>query len=272
VSWRAWAAVDEDANAALSALELRHGGRLGVAALAVGSGARMRHRADERFAMCSTFKLLAAGLVLTRVDRGEEHLNRRIVFAAGELVTYSPVTEKRVGPPGITVAELCEAALTVSDNTAANLLLASFGGPAALTSFARSMGDTVTRLDRIEPDLNQATPGDPRDTTTPAAMLENVRHLVLGNALSSGSRSLLTTWMAASTTGVARIRAGLPKDWRVADKTGSGNHATINDVAVAWPPGGSPLLLSVYYSESSESGDQRNAVVAEVARIIAATL
>jgi beta-lactamase class A len=170
----------------------------------------------------------------------------------------------------MTLAELCEAALTVSDNTAANALLASFGGPPALTSYARSLGDTVTRLDRAEPDLNEATPGDPRDTTTPAAMLGNLHRLVLGDALAPGSRARLTSWLAANTTGSARIRAGLPKEWRVGDKTGSGNHAVANDVAVAWPPGRAPLLLSVYYAESSASADQRNAVIAEAARIVAA--
>lgn len=270
MSWPAWATLDVDANTALAQLESRYGGRLGVAALDLETGTRTGRRADERFAMCSTFKTLAAALVLARVDRGEERLVRRVVFADDELVTYSPITEKRVGPPGMTVAELCEAALTLSDNTAANLMLASFGGPAALTAYARSIGDTVTRLDRIEPELNEATPGDPRDTTTPAAMLENLRQFVLGNALSPESRSRLTSWLVANRTGDARLRAGLPKDWRVGDKTGSGNHAVTNDVAVAWPPGRAPLLLSAYYSESSASADQRNAVLADVARIITA--
>ena len=268
----AWATSDVDANTALAELESRHGGRLGVAALDLGTGSRTERRADERFAMCSTFKMLAAALVLARVDRGEERLARHVVFAADELVTYSPFTEKRVGPPGMTVAELCEAALTLSDNTAANLMLASFGGPAALTAYARSIGDTITRLDRIEPDLNEATPGDPRDTTTPAAMLGNLRRLVLGNALSPESRSRLTSWLVANKTGDARLRAGLPKDWRVGDKTGSGDHAVTNDVAVAWPPGRAPLLLSAYYSESSASADQRNAVLADLARIIVARI
>jgi beta-lactamase class A len=201
---------------------------------------------------------------------GEEQLDRRIALAAADLVTHSPVTEKHVGPQGMTLAELCEAALTVSDNTAANALLASFGGPLALTSYARSLGDTVTRFDRAEPGLNEATPGDPRDTTTPAAMLGNLHRLVLGDALAPGSRARLTSWLVADTTGNARIRAGLPKAWRVGDKTGGGNHAVANDVAVAWPPGRAPLLLSVYYAESSASVDQRNAVIAEAARIVAA--
>ena len=272
LSWRAWAAPGQDVNTALAELESRHGGRLGVAALDVRSGTRTERRADERFAMCSTFKLLAAALVLARVDRGDERLDRRVVFAANDVVTYSPATEKRVGAPGMTVEELCEALLTLSDNTAANLLLASFGGPAALTAYVRSIGDAVTRLDRIEPEVNEVTPGDPRDTTTPAAMLENLRRLVLGDALSPASRSRLIAWLVANTTGKARLRAGLPGSWRVGDRTGSGTHATTNDVAVAWPPDRPPLLLSVYYSESSASADQRNAVLADVARLVAPTL
>jgi beta-lactamase class A len=269
LSWRAWAKLDEAADEALARLESKHGGRLGVAALDVDTGATARHRADERFPMCSTFKTLAVAHVLSRVDRGAERLERRIVFTADQLVTYSPVAEKRVGGTGMTLAELCEAAITVSDNTAANLLLASFGGPAALTKYARSIGDSVTRLDRIEPDLNAATPGDPRDTTSPAAMLETFRRLVFGNALSPASRSRLTGWLVANKTGDARLRAGFPAGWRVGDKTGSGNHAATNDVAIAWPPGRMPLLLSVYYVESSASAEQRNAVLAEVARTIA---
>jgi beta-lactamase class A len=265
-------AVDPAADAALAALESRYGGRLGVASLSVGTGAATSRRADERFPMCSTFKTAAVALVLTRVDQGEERLDRRVVFNAGDVVTYSPVTERRVGPPGMTVAELCEAAMTLSDNTAANLLLASFGGPAALTGYLRSIGDTTTRLDRLEPELNEAAPGDPRDTTTPAAMLETFRRLVLGDALSAESRSRLTSWLVANRTGDARIRAGLPKGWRVGDKTGSGNHGVTNDVAIVWPPTRPPLLLAVYYAGSSASADQRNAVVAQVARVVAASI
>ncbi len=267
VSWPSLVRADETHDR-LAALERRYGGRLGVAALDLGSGVRVEQRANERFAMCSTFKLLAVGVVLTRVDRLEEQLDRRVVFGKEALVTYSPATEKRVGAPGMTVAELCEAALTLSDNTAGNLLLASFGGPPALTEFARSLDDAVTRLDRIETELNEATPGDPRDTTTPRAMLEHVQRLVLGEALSPESCSQLTSWLIANRTGDDRLRAGLPKDWRVGDKTGAGNHGATNDVAVAWPPGRAPLLMSVYYAESSATPEQRNAVIADVARIL----
>jgi beta-lactamase class A len=267
-AWRVQAQTPPDVDRRLAALESQHGGRLGVAFLDTASGARIERRAHERFAMCSTFKTLAVGLVLSRVDRREEQLDRRVVFTKGDLVTYSPVTEKRVGSPGMTIAELCEAAMTLSDNTAANLLLAGFGGPPAVTAYARSIGDTVTRLDRLETDLNDATPGDPRDTTTPAAMLETVRRLAFGDALSPASRERLTSWLMANRTGDARLRAGFPKGWRIGDKTGSGNHAATNDVAIVWPPGRAPLLLAVYYAESSASDAARNGILAEVARAI----
>ena len=255
--------------AQLAALERRHGGRLGVAILDVDSGRRINHRGEQRFPMCSTFKLLAAALVLARVDRGEERLDRRVVFSEKDLVTYSPVTKAQVGAPGMTMSALCHAAITVSDNTAGNLLLASFGGPAGLTAFARTLGDRMTRLDRIEPELNEATPGDPRDTTTPAAMLADLRALLLGDALSAASRAQLIDWLVANTTGGQRLRAGVPAGWRVGDKTGTGEHGATNDVAILWPPGRGPLLVSAYYAEAEASQDQRNAVLADVGRIVA---
>lgn len=254
----------------LAALERRHGGRLGVSVLDVESGQRIGHRADERFPMLSTFKFLAAAQVLARVDKGEEQLDRRVVYAKEDLVTYSPITERHAGKHGMTMAELCHAAVTVSDNTAGNLLLASFGGPAGLTAFTRSLGDKVTRLDRIETDLNEAIPGDPRDTTTPVAMLDDMRALLLGDALSPSSRKQLADWLIATTTGDQRIRAGLPAGWRVGDKTGTSGNGVTNDIGIAWPPGrDAPLLITGYYAESSIPQDQRNGVLADVARIAA---
>ncbi len=256
--------------AKLAALERRYGGRLGVAILDARSGRRINHRGEERFPMCSTFKWLAAALVLTRVDRGVERLDRRIVFGRDALVPHSPVTEQHVGKPGMTLAALCHAAITLSDNTAANLLLASFGGPAGLTAFARSLGDTRTRLDRIETALNEAIPGDPRDTTTPAMMLADMRVLLLGDALSAASRRQLIDWLVANKTGDERLRAGFPPDWRVGDKTGTSNNGITNDVAIAWPPGRSPLLVAAYYDSRDATTEQRNAVLADVGRIVAA--
>jgi beta-lactamase class A len=219
--------------------------------------------------MCSTFKFLAAACVLARVDKKEERLDRRVTFAESDLVTYSPVTKDRVGAGGMSVAELCEAAMTLSDNSAGNLLLASFGGPAGLTAFARSLGDDVTRLDRTETALNEATPGDPRDTTSPAAMLETMRKLVVGDALSAAAREQLIAWLIANKTGDKRLRAGLPKDWRVGDKTGSGDHGVANDIGIAWPPGRAPIIVSAYFAESPQSMEARSTVLEMVGRIVA---
>lgn len=258
-----------DLHQRLQALERRHGGRLGASILDIASGQRIGHRADERFPMCSTFKFLAAAQVLARVDRGEEQLQRRIVFTGKDLVAYSPVTGQHVGAPGMSLAELCHAAVTRSDNTAGNLLLDGFGGPAGLTAFARSLGDTVTRLDRRETELNQAIPGDPRDTTTPAAILDDMRRLLIGEVLSPASRKQLSDWLLANTTGGSRLRAGLPRDWRVGDKTGTGDNGASNDIAIVWPPGRAPLLVTAYYAESSAPQETRNAVLAEVGNIAA---
>ncbi len=225
-----------EARRAIAALERRHGGRIGVAILNAAGNSLITHRGDERFALCSTFKFLAAAFVLARVDRGDENLARRIVYERDYLVPYCPVTGRHADGGGLTVGEICAAAMILSDNTAANLLLDNFGGPAALTRYARLLGDNVTRLDRREPDLNEATPGDPRDTTSPVAMLGLLRETVLGTALSAASREKLTAWLTANKTGDKQLRAGVPGDWRVGDKTGSGAHAVANDIAVIWPP------------------------------------
>ena len=209
--WVAAAAISQDRFVAeLKRLESESGGRLGVTLLDTNTGQRVGHRMDERFPMCSTFKVLASGAILHRIDASKENLARRIYFSEADLVTYSPETKKHVGPDGMTVAELCQAAMTLSDNTAGNLLLASIGGPQGLTAFARLLSDDVTRLDRIETELNEALPGDPRDTTTPNAMASDLRALVLGDALSAKSREQLTAWLIASKTGGKRLRAGLP--------------------------------------------------------------
>jgi beta-lactamase class A len=236
----------------------------------------LQHRADERFALCSTFKLIAAALVLKRVDRGQERLDRRVHYTKSDLVTYSPEIERHLGD-GLTLAQLCKAAITQSDNTAANLILASFGGPAAWTQFARSLGDNVSRLDRIETALNDVAPGDPRDTTTPAAMVADMRRVLLGDTLTPASRAQLIAWLMANRTGGQRLRAGLPATWRIGDKTGSGFRGEANDIAILWPPqsghdGGpdrAPVLAAVYLNAPSSSGEARNAAIADVGRLIA---
>ncbi|MFM0393166.1 class A beta-lactamase [Paraburkholderia phytofirmans] len=260
----------------LAEIEAASGGRLGVSIVDTTSGLHAGLRTDERFPMCSTFKLLVAGAVLARTDRGEEDLQRRVVFSQSDVVSNSPATSKHTreltGKAGMSIAELCKAAITLSDNTAANLLLATFGGPAGLTAFARSLGDGVTRLDRIEPTLNEGTPGDLRDTTTPNAMLGNLRELLLGERLSSSSRAQLLAWLAANETGGARIRAKLPKDWGVGDKTGTGDHGTASDVAILWPPGRGPVLVTVYLTETDGDAARSNAAIADVGALVVASI
>lgn len=255
----------------IAALEARSGGRLGVSVLDTASGKTFAHRGDERFAMCSTFKTLVAGLVLKRVDQGLESLDRRIAYGRAVLVSNSPATEKHVGE-GMTVGALCEATMTLSDNAAANLLLNTFGGPPAITAFARSLGDKVTRLDDYETGLNAVRPGEVHDTTSPNAMLATLRALSLGTALSPASRQRLVAWLVANQTGDKRLRAGLPAGWKVGDKTGSwadGGRGTTNDIAVIWPnERRQPLLITAYLHHSTLDNDGRNAVIAEVARLV----
>jgi beta-lactamase class A len=263
------AGLPDTLAADLARIELESGGRLGVAVLDTAWGVKIEHRGDERFPMCSTFKLVASAAVLKRVDEGKERLDRRITFAAGDIVVNSPVTKEHVEGNGMTLAEICEAAMTMSDNTAGNLILATLGGPAGFTAYARSLGDSVSRLDRIEPELNEAAPGDPRDTTTPLAMLGNVQKLVLGDALSAVSRDQLTKWLLGNKTGDTRLRARLPAGWRTGDKTGAGERGTNNDVGVIWPPQGKPIVVAAYLTGTSAPADKRNATLAAVGHAVA---
>lgn len=267
-AWPALAHAQARITKEFEALEAHSTGRLGVAILDTHTGARLAWRGDQRFPMCSTFKALAAGQVLARVDQGKDHLGRRIVFSAADLVDYSPVTKGQVGAPGMTLAALCEAAVTVSDNAAANLMLKGLGGPKGFTAWCRSIGDPVTRLDRWETAMSESAPGDPRDTTSPSAMVETLRKLTLGDVLTPASRARLTGWLVANQTGDARLRAGLPSTWKVGDKTGSGGHGTTNDIAILWPPNRRPILVAAYLTGSKGGADARNAVLAEVGRIV----
>ena len=259
------------ANDRLAALEKREGGRLGVAVIDSGQGLALAHRADERFPMCSTFKLLASGAVLQLVDEGKESLDRTIPYGPGDLLEYAPVTRAHVGEGGMRLADICAAAIDWSDNTAANLILSVIGGPRGFTEFTRSLGDQTTRLDRDEPSLNTAIPGDPRDTTTPLAMAGDIEAVLLGGVLSEASRRRLEAWLIADKVGDKRLRAGLPPSWGIGDKTGSGDHGTANVIAILRPPGLAPLLAAVYYTESDAPPDGRNAVHKQVGEIIAAT-
>jgi len=257
-----------DPSAEIGAIERRLGGRLGVAALDTGSGRRVEHRANERFAMCSTFKFLAAAATLARVDARQERLDRVVRYTNKDLLEYAPIAKEHVAD-GMTIEALMAAAVSYSDNTAANLLLAALGGPKGVTAFARRIGDTVTRLDRNEPALNRVPAGDLRDTTSPASMVHNLRTLLVETkAMSESSRALLTKWLVENTTGNDRLRAGLPKEWRVGDKTGTGPDGATNDIAIAWPPGRAPILIAVYFWGSKADQADLNRAHADIARIV----
>lgn len=257
-----------DAVAALATLEAKAGGRLGVCVLDPIRGRTLAYRADERFPLTSTFKALAAAAVLARVDAGVEQLDRRILYSERDLLSYAPVTKAHVAE-GMTLGELCAAAIDYSDNTAGNLQLEAIGGPAGLTAYLRTLGDEVSRLDRVEPDLNEAAPGDLRDTTSPRAYAQNLRTLVMGDKLSQASRAQLEAWLIADKVGDKRLRAGLPADWRIGDKTGSGERGTANTIAILRPPGRGPLLAGVFFTDADASMDARNDVHRRVAEIIA---
>lgn len=257
-------------------LETATHGRLGVAVIDTSTGATQTYRADERFAMCSTFKLLAVAAVMQRVDSGNESLDRHIPFGAKDLQEYAPVARKHVGEGFMTVGQLIDAAIVYSDNTAANLLVASVGGPSGVTKFARSLGDSVTRLDRVEPELNTGIPGDPRDTTSPLSMAHDAQLILLGDVLSKQSRQRLIDWLVKSQTGLDLIRAGLPPTWRVGDKTGlGGQHNAVgdsdtrNDVAIVWPPNRAPLIVSAYLTGCQLPAAQRDATLASIGRVVA---
>jgi beta-lactamase class A len=258
---------DEQLAARLRELEARGQGRLGVHMLDTASGREFGYRSDERFMMLSTFKLLASALVLHRMDQGREKLNRRIPYTKEDLVSWSPVTEKHVGE-GMTLAQLCEATITTSDNTAANLILKSYGGPAALTAFVRQLGDKATRCDRFETELNVRHATEPEmDTTTPRAMLHSMHKVALGDALSEHSRRILQQWLLNNTTGGKRLKAGIPANWRIGDKTGT-NKTDANDIGIVWPANGKPVLLTAYLAESRASTAEKDDTIAQVGRLL----
>ena len=268
----AWPALADSAPAPLEAYERATGGRIGVYAENLTTGAKVTWRADQRFVMCSTFKASLAALILARVDRGKDRLEQMIPYGAEDLMDYAPAAKQNLAKGAMSVADMCQGAVELSDNTCANLLLARAGGPPALTAFWRSTGDTVTRLDHNEPLLNRSPPGDPHDTTTPAAMAGNLHRFVLGNVLSPVSRERLTGWMLNCQTGANRLRAGLPKSWRIGDKTGNNGKDAAGDIAVAWPTSGSRLLICAYTQGGSPTPSQIEAVFADVGRMVAQRL
>ncbi|ABB10876.1 MULTISPECIES: PEN family class A beta-lactamase, Bcc-type [Burkholderia cepacia complex] len=265
------ASRDAETFDALAVLERSAGGRLGVCAIDIASGRRVEHRQNERFPFCSTFKaMLSAAVLAQSVDR-PALLQQRVTYTKADLVNYSPVSGKHVDD-GMTVAALCEAAIQYSDNSAANLLIKLLGGPSAVTAYARSIGDDTFRLDRWETELNDAVPGDPRDTTTPAAMAASLNALMLGGALPAAQRAQLVAWMRGNKVGDKRIRAGVPAGWTVADKTGTGDYGTTNDAGVVWSPSRAPIALIVYYTQASADARAKEDVIASVARIVVQAL
>ncbi|MFD3569157.1 class A beta-lactamase [Streptomyces sp. NPDC058667] len=261
--------------AGLRELEHRHAARLGVFAHDVRSGRSVAYRAEERFPMCSVFKTLAVAAVLRDLDHDGTFLARRIRYTEAYVKRsgWSPRTELPENlARGMTVAELCDATLRHSDNTAANLLLRELGGPTSVTRFARSVGDGTTRLDRWEPELNSAEPWRETDTTTPRAIGRTYGRLLLGDALAREDRERLTRWMLANTTSGERFRKGLPADWLLADKTGGGRYGGNNGAGVTWPPDGGPILLVVMTTRFEEDAPPVDALVADAAALVAAEL
>ncbi|MGW7210067.1 class A beta-lactamase [Streptomyces sp. NPDC054837] len=256
----------------LRELERRHGARLGVFARNLGTGRTVRHRADELFPMCSLFKTLASAAVLRDLDRDGEFLSRRIHYTDADLPKEGSDRTREHLADGMTVAELAEVAITFSDNGAGNLLLRELGGPTAITRFARSLGDRVTRLDRWETELNSAEPWRITDTTSPYAIGRTYGRLVLGDALNRRDRELLTHWLLNNTTSGTRLRAGLPRTWTVADKTGGGSYGTNNNVGIAWTREGTPLVLAVLTTLPEQSAARDDVLVADTAKALADAL
>jgi beta-lactamase class A len=263
----AWAAASRPAIS-IGRLEEQVGGRIGVFVLDTSTGATLEHRADERFAMCSTFKWILAAQLLASIDLGICSLQDVVTYGRDDLLDYAPTTKAHVELGRLSLEELARAAVVVSDNTAANLLLRKLGGPEAFTAFARTLGDATTRLDRYEPDLNSNIKDDQRDTTTPRGMVNALRSALVGSVLSPGSRDKLTSWLVACETGRDRLRAGMPRSWKVGDKTGSGANMAVNDVAIATPPGRGPIFLASYMSESASSLQMLNSAHADLARAV----
>jgi beta-lactamase class A len=261
--------VDKLSAARIETIEQNLGGRLGVAVLDAGGGRRLDYHASDPFPLCSTFKFLAAAAILQKVDKKQLELDRKISYGPADLLDWAPIAKQHVQDGSMTLEALCAAAIEYSDNTAANLLLQKVGGPQGLTEFVRSLGDSVTRLDRNEPTLNTAIKGDDRDTTSPAAMLNDLKSLVLGDTLSPGSRQQLEGWLIQNTTGGQRLRAGLPATWQVGDKTGTGDNGARGDVAIVRPPNRAAILVVVYTVESTAPNEKINAAFAAIGKLVA---
>lgn len=253
----------------LADLEASSGGHLGVAAINTANNERINYHAEERFPFCSTFKVMVVAAILKQSMSDPHLLQQKVNYTEQDVDAsgYAPITKNDLAS-GMTISDLCAAALCYSDNNAANLLIKKLGGSQAVTSFARSIGDSVFNLDRLEPELNSGIPGDICDTSTPAAMEKSLQKLTLGNALGSVQREQLLTWMKNNTTGDTRIRAGVPKGWIVADKTGSGSYGITNDIGLIWPPEGAPIIVSIYFTQDKKEAPKRDDIIAAATRIL----
>ena len=267
-----WPAFAEDPPPLFAAYERETGGRAGLYAENLATGAKIAWRADERFLMCSTFKASLAAFVLARVDRGEDQLDKLVSYGPQDLLDYAPVAKRNLAYGAMSVADMCKATVELSDNTCANMLLARTGGPAALTAFWRATGDAVSRLDHNEPELNRSRPGDPNDTTTPAAMAGNVRRFLLGEVLSQTSRGHLTEWMINCKTGDNRLRAGLPKHWKIGNKTGTNGEDAAGDIAMTWPTSGGAVVICAYTQGGAPKPDQFTAVFTKIGKMVGSKL
>lgn len=250
--------------AQLARLEAEAKGRLGVAAINTADSRILVHRGDERFPLCSTFKAMLAAAIL---QHEPSLLDKRIKYTAADLVAYSPVTEQNLAD-GMTVGELCAATVQYSDNAAANLLMKQIRGPAGVTAFSRSIGDKAFRLDRWETELNTAIPGDPRDTTTPLAMMKALQSITLGPSLTVDKRKIMSDWLIGNTTGDTRIRAGVPYDWQVGDKTGTGAYGSTNDIGIVWPAGKAPVVMALYFTQPGKDDKANSEILAAAARVV----
>lgn len=258
-------------NNNFKALEKQYGGQLAISAIDTSNDQVVDYHADKRMPMCSTFKLMLVAAVLNKSVNEPKLLEKKIEYTQKDMVNaYSPYTKENLGK-GMTVSALCHAAM-LSDNTAANLLLKELGGLDKLNQFARSIGDTTFRLDRYEPYLNTAIPGDKRDTTTAKAMSQSLDKIVLGNVLPAMQRDLLIKWMQTNTTGDKRIKAGVNKSWIVGDKTGTGDYGTTNDIGVIWPNKCKPIVISVFYTQDKQDAKAQDVVIQKATSFAVAEL
>jgi beta-lactamase class A len=252
---------------AIPGIERAAGGPIGLALIDTATGARFMHRADQRFPLCSTFKLLLAARLLHGAQTGLWAMADRLAITRADMLNNAPFSQTRIGGSA-SLLEMAEAMVVLSDNPAANLALARVGGPAAMTAWLRSIGDRITRIDRNEPEMNNEVPGDPRDTTTPATMLATCRRLLTAGPLNAANRAQLLAWMAASRTADTMIRAALPPGWQEANKTGAGSWRARNIVSVITPPGRKPIWVAAYLFAGKSELAERNRQFVPLGRAI----